>query len=86
MKGSAAFALGVEAGRDEVFDIGRTHDPEDVTAGVDERVIHAGMEAHDKIQSDLENYVSGKTIDWDDGMMVAYIFKQMLKEQARITT
>ncbi|MFG1304218.1 hypothetical protein V5F34_08765 [Xanthobacter autotrophicus] len=40
-------------------------------------MIHAGMEAYDRAQEDLENYEAGKTIDWDTGMIVVSIFRAM---------
>jgi len=50
----------------------------DITAGIPEEAIWAGIAAWDKAKHDLENYVSGVTPDWDEGMIVAAIYKAML--------
>jgi hypothetical protein len=54
-------------------------DPNWIAAGIPDHVIEAGMEAQDKAQNDLANYVSGVTPDWDEGMICAAIFKAMLR-------
>jgi hypothetical protein len=43
------------------------HNPNWVCDGVPDSVVHAGIEAWDKANKDLENYVSGVTPDWDEG-------------------
>lgn len=50
-------------------------DPNDVTAGLSDEAIQAGIAAWDAAKHDMENYVSGETADWDEGMIVAAIFK-----------
>ena len=50
-----------------------------VCEGIPDYVIEAGMDAQDKIDDDLKNYESGVTPDWDQGMIAAFIFKQMMK-------
>lgn len=49
--------------------------PEDISAGVPEDAIYAGIAAWDEAKHEMENYVSGVTTDWDEGMIVAAIFK-----------
>lgn len=56
-----------------------TDDSKQVCEGVPDHVIEAGMNAQDKVDDDLKNYISGVTIDWDQGMTCAYIFKEMMK-------
>jgi hypothetical protein len=41
-------------------------------------VVYAGIAAKEKADHDLENYVSGETIDWDTGMICVAIFRAML--------
>jgi hypothetical protein len=50
-------------------------DPNWIAAGVPDEAIEAGEQAWEKARHDLENYVSGETSDWDEGMIVAAIFK-----------
>ena len=50
-------------------------DPNWIEAGVPDAAIEAGIAAWDQAKHDMENYVSGETADWDEGMIVAAIFK-----------
>lgn len=50
-------------------------DPNDISAGIPDHAIDAGIEAWEAANNDLANYVSGETKDWDEGMIVAAIFK-----------
>lgn len=54
-------------------------DPNNTCAGIPDSAIEAGMVAWDKAQADLERYVSGVTRDWDEGMVVAAIFKAVAR-------
>ena len=54
-------------------------DPEDIAAGIPWPVIEAGMQAAERCDHDLANYVSGETPDWDQGMICAAIFKAMAR-------
>lgn len=42
-----------------------------------ESMIEAGEKALDKADLDLQNYVSGKTIDWDNGMIAVAVYRAM---------
>lgn len=48
-----------------------------VCEGIPDEAIEAGVNAWDAARHDMENYVSGITTDWDEGMIVAAIFKAM---------
>src|SRR3546814_16531179 len=50
-------------------------DPDDIAAGVPEGAIEAGIDAWEDANRDMANYVSGERTDWDNGMIVAAIFK-----------
>lgn len=54
-------------------------DPNWIAAGIPDAAIEAGIAAWDQCNHDLENYVSGKTPDWDEGMIVAAIFKAVAR-------
>lgn len=49
-----------------------------VCDGIPDEVIEAGISAWDAAKHDMENYVSGVTTDWDEGMIVAAIYKAMI--------
>jgi hypothetical protein len=51
-----------------------------IASGLSDDVVEAGLAAWDKAEDDMENYISGVTTDWDEGMIVAAIFKAMLAE------
>jgi len=53
-------------------------DPDDVSAGVPEHLIEAGMSVLEQADDDMRNYVAGETTDWDYGMEAAAVFKAML--------
>lgn len=55
------------------------HDPDNVCAGLSDEAIFAGIDAWNAANADMENYVSGVTIDWDEGMIVAAIFKAVAR-------
>lgn len=44
-----------------------------------EAMIEAGMAALDRVDEDLGNYVSGKTIDWDNGMAAGAVYRAMTR-------
>ena len=73
-----------EAGQDSILNVGKVFDRKNVTAGIDESIIVAGMDAMDLCDHDLENYVSGVTPDWDQGMIVGFIYKAMLRAHRRL--
>lgn len=73
-----------QAGQDSVLNVGKVFDRNNVTAGIDESIIIAGMEAMDVCDHDLENYVSGVTLDWDQGMVVGFVYKAMLRAHRRL--
>lgn len=52
-------------------------EPDWICFGIPDEVIEAGIAAWDKAKHDLENYVSGVTPDWDEGMIVCAIYKAM---------
>src|SRR3546814_2730480 len=54
-------------------------DPDDIAAGVPEGAIEAGIDAWEDANRDMANYVSGETTDWDNGMIVAAIFKAVAR-------
>lgn len=54
------------------------NDPGNICVGVPDAAIWAGIEAWDAAKHDMENYVSGETADWDEGMIVAAIFKAVI--------
>lgn len=43
-----------------------------------EAMIYAGSDALDRAQMDMANYVSGETIDWDQGMIAVAVYRAML--------
>lgn len=43
-----------------------------------DKMIEAGEEALDRVQHDLANYVSGETIDWDNGMAAVAVYRAMI--------
>lgn len=49
--------------------------PDWVCWGLSDAAIEAGMEVFRRVERDTENYVAGETTDWDEGMIVAAIFK-----------
>ena len=58
----------------------RAQAPDDwVCEGIPANVIEAGIERHDNIRTEMQNYVSGVSTDWDEGMIVCAIFKTMLR-------
>lgn len=63
------------------FDAAMTDDPNWVCAGIPDIVIDAGVAAWDAAEEDMkpENYIAGETADWDEGMIVAAIFKAMAR-------
>lgn len=56
-----------------------THDPDWIPAGIPDDATHAGMEVFRQVERDNENYVAGENTDWDEGMMVAAIFKAVVR-------
>lgn len=42
-------------------------------------MIMAGLAALDRVDDDLANYVSGKTIDWDNGMVASAVYRTMTR-------
>lgn len=54
-------------------------DPHRIDAGIPDAAIEAGIAAWDRARHDMENYVSGVTADWDEGMIVAAIFKAVAR-------
>jgi R67 dihydrofolate reductase len=49
----------------------------DITEGIPDVAVWAGIAAWDKALEDTANYVSGVTPDWDDGMICCAIYKAM---------
>lgn len=41
-------------------------------------MIHAGMDALEKVDEDNANYVAGETTDWDNGMVAVAVYRAML--------
>ena len=48
-----------------------------ICSGIPDEAVEAGIAAWDKAKHDLENYTSGETADWDEGMIVCAIYKAM---------
>lgn len=51
--------------------------PDWICSGIPDEAVEAGIAAWDKAKHDLENYTSGETADWDEGMIVCAIYKAM---------
>jgi hypothetical protein len=51
--------------------------PHWICSGIPDEAVEAGIAAWDKAKHDLENYTSGETADWDEGMIVCAIYKAM---------
>lgn len=49
-----------------------------ICSGIPDEAVEAGIAAWDKAKHDLENYTSGETADWDEGMIVCAIYKAMV--------
>ena len=47
--------------------------------GIPDHVIHAGMDAWDQAHKEMAEEIPGVTTDWDEGMIVAHIFKELCK-------
>ena len=56
-----------------------TDDPNWICAGIPDHAIEAGIEVFRQVERDSESYVAGETTDWDEGMMVAAIFKAVAR-------
>ena len=54
-------------------------DPNWIAAGIPDEAIEAGIAAWQAAETDMENYRSGITPDWDEGMIVAAIFKAVAR-------
>ena len=52
-------------------------EPDWIGSGIPDEAVEAGIAAWDKAKHDLENYTSGETADWDEGMIVCAIYKAM---------
>ena len=52
--------------------------PEDVTAGIPDHIVEAGMQVRDRVNADHDNYTPGVTTDWDEGMVAIATFRAML--------
>ena len=64
-------------------------DPNWIAEGISDDAVEAGINAWDQANRDLrdENYIPGVTADWDEGMIVAAIFKAVCRkglEEAQI--
>lgn len=55
----------------------RAKEPDWIGAGIPDEAVEAGIAAWDKANHDLQNYVSGVTPDWDEGMICCAIYKAM---------
>lgn len=57
-------------------------DPDWIAEGISDEAIDAGIDVWDQAKHDMrdENYIPGKTTDWDEGMIVAAIFKAVCRK------
>lgn len=62
-----------------LFDAALVDDPGDICAGISEDAIWAGVEAWQQADREMNEYVSGVSTDWDEGMIVAAIFKAVAR-------
>jgi hypothetical protein len=45
---------------------------------IPEPMVFAGIYAVERALDDMNNYVSGKTIDWDSGMIAVAVYRAMV--------
>lgn len=72
-------AMTKDPNRLDIATIALTDDPDWIGAGIPDEAIEAGLAAWQAADAEMNNYVSGVSTDWDDGMIVAAIFKAVAR-------